>query len=594
MSISIDNPNVYFKLFYLLAFTFIFLVVIYKSIKRGYHLRSVLLMLTTISLFTVIGSRLFTIPIQDWLSAISTKSLVFNNRSAIGGLLFGLVGLAISQRVFGFNRPMLDLYAWIGPFALGILKFGCLVNGCCYGLPFKGFWAVHYPKGTHAHFNQWYSGLIENEALLSLSVHPVQLYESLLLFSIGYIVWKTHKLFKKNASALLFGLFLFFTMRFGIEFLRDPNGSQFSSIYYWGLRSYQWSMLGYAILTGLLLWIYETHTQKEFIKGLQNSPYIHVDFIYIICISLILYTFRALFSSYELLVVWIKFIPAILLSLYYLYSDTRLQSYRVLTSVLLLAPFYIFAQTIPNQMPEIKQYKRIDFGASFGDFANEIALNPREGECGTSYDYKYYKQVYQMIGLGYSQVTEKYNRTYTYGINLAGGNLKSTNLETKVSQSDFMLAANPFYKIDGKWIGAGIGLQLGKLRVNKDERLDESNIEDAQKDYNILPEFYFRIGPRKYLDVDFNYGFMMPSAYPTLYSRSSIGSSLGLGHEYSFRYGRILNLNTGYVSAEALITDQFGINLMYVFKDNSFDYLDYDASGKLVFSLNYRFGHKTK
>ena len=111
MEISVSNPSLYFKLFYLLAFAFIFTMIFYKSIKRGYHLRSVLLMLTTISLLTIIGTRLFTIPIGDWASLINVESSMFNNRSAIGGLLFGLVGLLISQKVFGFNRPILDLYA---------------------------------------------------------------------------------------------------------------------------------------------------------------------------------------------------------------------------------------------------------------------------------------------------------------------------------------------------------------------------------------------------------------------------------------------------------------------------------------------------
>jgi len=71
-------------------------MVIYKSIKRGYHLSSVLLVLTTISLFTVIGTRLFTIPFNEWLTAIKDETIIYNNRSAIGGLFFGLI---ISQRI---------------------------------------------------------------------------------------------------------------------------------------------------------------------------------------------------------------------------------------------------------------------------------------------------------------------------------------------------------------------------------------------------------------------------------------------------------------------------------------------------------------
>lgn len=595
MTISANNPQFFYQLFYLIAFVFMFSVVIYKSIKQGYHLRSVLLMLTTITLFTVIGSRLFTIPIEDWTTAINTKSAVFNNRSSIGGLLFGLIGLIIALRIFRFKRPMLDLFAWTGPIALGIMKFGCLFNGCCYGLPFNGFWGVQYPKGTHAHFNHWISGDIANDAVLSLSVHPVQLYESLMLFIIGYIVWKTHKLWTKNVSAILFALFLYFTLRFGIEFFRDHSVSQFSTMFYWGIWSYQWGMLALGLLLGAVLWFNEKRVNIEISNGHPNSPYINAEFIYITVISFLIYAFNNLLLPYELRVVWIMFIPSIILTFYYLITETRLRNHRILIGMLLLAPFYVLAQTIPDQTPKIKQYKRIDIGGSFGNFANEVTFNPQQGECGTtSYSSEYFKQVYQIVGAGYSQVTIKNNKTHTYGVNVSGGNIKSTNLETNDSQSEFVYSVNPYAKWDGKWIGGGLGLQLGKLRVNKDETIDVANIEDAKKNYSILPEFYFRVGPKKYLDVDFNYGFMMPSAYPTLYSRSSIGSSFGLGQDYSLRYGRIWNLETNYISAEALLTDQLGINLMYVFKEKNFQFQQEEASGKIVFSLNYRFGNKTK
>ena len=198
MDISIGDSQTFYQLFYQFAFIFLFFVIIFKSIKQGYHLRSVLLMLTTITLFTVIGSRLFTIPIENWNEAINSKSYEFNNRSSIGGLLFGLIGLIISQRIFKFKRPMLDLFAWVGPLALGIMKLGCFANGCCYGLPFNGFWGVQYPVTTNAHYNHWFSGGIQNDALLSLPVHPVQLYESLILFIVGFIVWKTRKRWQRN------------------------------------------------------------------------------------------------------------------------------------------------------------------------------------------------------------------------------------------------------------------------------------------------------------------------------------------------------------------------------------------------------------
>lgn len=595
MTTSVINPQFFYQFFYLLAFIFMFSVVIYKSIKRGYHLRSVLLMLTTISLFTVIGTRLFTIPIEDWFTAINTTAPEFNNRSSIGGLLFGLIGLIISQRIFGFKRPMLDLFAWLAPIALGITKLGCLFNGCCYGLPLNGFWGIQYPEGTHAHFNHWFSSSIEKDAILSLALHPVQLYETIMLFIVGYVVWKTQKKWKKNVSAMLFALCLYFSLRFGVEFFRDHSVSQFSTTYYLGIWSYQWGMLGLGLLLGVVLWFYEKRFNLEITTGRQNSPYIHAEFIYIVILSFVIYTFTNLLLPFELKAVWMMFIPGIILSFYYLFTETKLRNHRNLVGLFLLAPFYVLAQSIPDQTPEIKQYKRIDIGGSFGNFANRVAFNPQQSqnECGTStsYSYEYFKQVYQMAGAGYSQVTIKNNNTQTYGINVSAGNIKSTILSTNETESEFIYAINPYAKWDGKWFGGGLGLQLGKLRVNKDETIDVSRIEDAQKNYTILPEFHLRVGPKKYLDIDYNYGFMMPSAYPTLYSRSSIGSGFGLSQDYSFRYGRIWNLETNYIATEALITDQLGVNLMYVFKEKNFQFQEDEASGKLVLSLNYRFGN---
>ncbi|WP_136481056.1 prolipoprotein diacylglyceryl transferase family protein [Cognatitamlana onchidii] len=622
MKLTLFNPQFFYQFFYSLAFVFMFCLVLYKSLKRGYHLRSVLLMLTTISLCTVIGTRIFTIPIEDWSAALQLKAPEFNNRSSIGGLLFGLIGLIISTRIFRFKRPMLDLFTWLVPVAIGITKLGCLYNGCCYGLPFNGFWGIQYPVGTHGHFNHWVSGAIGNSDKLSLSMHPVQLYETLLLFIIGYIIWKTHKKWRKNGSAMLFALCLIFSLRFGVEFFRDHSVSHFSTTHYLGIWSIQWGMLGIGLILGVILWFYEKHFRLTITKSFPKILYIHAEFIYIIILAFFIYVFRNLLVAFELRVVWIMFIPAIIMSFYYLFTEVRLRNHRKLVALWLLTPFYVLAQTIPDQTPVIKKYKRIDIGGSFGDFSNTIKYNPQQvvaqqgqpqtlGGCGpatgttytTAYSYEFFKESYQVGGAGYSQVIIKGNKINTYGVNISGGSIKRTNLSTNYSESEFIYAINPYAKWDWKWLGVGVGFQLGKLRVNKNETItigeetiaiDNENLDDLTKHHTFLPEFHIRVGPKKYLDIDYNYGFIMPSAYPTLYSRSSIGSAFGLSQDYSLRFGQIWNLKTGYMSAEALLTNKIGVNLMYVFKKTNNEIDKDDISGKFLFSLNYRFGHQQK
>ncbi|WP_224490955.1 prolipoprotein diacylglyceryl transferase [Robertkochia flava] len=590
MDIAIENPGSFFSLFYVLAFAFVYVMVIYKSIRWGFHLRSVLLMLTTTTLCTVLGSKLFTIPVTEWVYALQANSHVFTNRSAVGALILAVTGLIISQRIFGFNRPILDLYAWLGPIVLGIIKLGCFLNGCCYGRGTEALWGVRYPTGTPAHFNHWSEGVMEPGMAMSVPVHPVQLYESMALFFIGFIIFRTHKHWNKNLSSILLVTVLFLIMRFSLMFFRDPDSLQFNQVYYFGLNLYQWSMLGGGILMTAVFLFYEKFLQIDWIKGRQNGPYLHADAIYIVFISALLFAFKDLFSFYENIVIWIKFLPAILLSLYYFYTDKRLQPYRWVTSMIVLLPFYVLAQTIPDQKQVINKYHRVDVGGSFGNFSNEVLYNPRSTECGTSYSGQYFESTYWVAGGGYSQIVEKEKTKFTYGANISAGQVSSSGLTTEFSGSKFIFAVNPFVKADRKWYGAGIGFQLGQIPSNNEERIEASNFENAVNTNTFLPELYLRLGPKKYLDADFNYGFLHPSAFPTVFARASIGSGFGISDNYSLRYGRILNLDTNYISAEALITPQLGINVMYIFKEDDPYIPDYQSNSKVVFSLNYRFG----
>jgi phosphatidylglycerol:prolipoprotein diacylglycerol transferase len=617
MDVTISHPELFFTSFYLLAFAFIFTIVIYKSIKRGYHLRSVLLMLTTISLLTIIGSRLLTIPFNDWIPALTGEYSFYNNRSAIGGLLFGLIGLFVSQRVFGFNRPMLDLYAWIVPIAMGIQKLGCFLIGCCYGNTTNLFWGVQYPKGSNAHFNHWASGLVEEEAM-SLAVHPVQLYEALLLITIGYIVWKTHKRWKHNASAILFALFVFFMFRFGIEFIRDPAGSQFNANYLLGVRVFQWAILGLGLICGVLFMLYEKIIKIELIKGRQNSPYIHSDLLYILSISVVIYTCKGLFTNYELIALWMKFAPAIVFTFYYLVTDPRQKMYRVVTSILLFVPMYVISQTIEvKDTIQIEKYKRIDIGGGFGDFLNKVTAQvpgtgQTSGDCGSAaniYETQYFKSKYSIFGIGASQINNKHkittvnelskkkSTTYRFGLNVSGGTIETTNINTNESESNSVYAVSPYYQYDSDWLGWGVGFSVGDFRINKNERVDYKDLDENTKSRVFRPEFYARLGNRKYLDLTYHSGYMFPSLYPLASWRISLGSSFGLSPDYNFRFGWMGN-KSNYISAEALITNRIGLNFMYI--NRSFE--EYDSSlnknitgaGKLYFGVHYRFDYKTK
>ncbi|MBT8259952.1 MAG: prolipoprotein diacylglyceryl transferase, partial [Bacteroidia bacterium] len=403
-------------------------------------------------------------------------------------------------------------------------KVGCFINGCCFGKPSELIWAVQYPRGSQVHYSQWSSHLINQDEAFSMFVHPVQLYETFGLLLLGYIIWRTRNYWKKNLSPIFFSMVMFLIFRFLIEFIRDPASSQFEVTYIYGIKNLQWIIFIISCVLALLLFIYENYLKLDKIKVSEYNYTLKVDLLYILVLSTCIYIFSNLLTRYEILSVWIKFIPAILITLYYILKKIEYRTYRVTLSFVLIIPLFVFAQTYENDSLSTKKFKQIDIGGSFGKFYNELRYNPQTqtSDCGssTTYDYDYLKNKYSIGGLGFSQVTRKGFKENKLGVNLHGGNIKTTGISSNVEESNFVYGINPYYKYEGKWVGIGAGFQIGNLILRKDieDVIESSELSDKTKKHNFFPEFYLRFGRRDWFDIDYNYGFLMPSAFPTVYS----------------------------------------------------------------------------
>ncbi len=106
-----------------------------------------------------------------------------------GGLVYygGLIGAILSSLVYlGWKKlPVWKIGDILAPsIALGSVfgRVGCLLNGCCYGVPCSLPWAIHFP--------------LDHETK-GVGVHPTEIYDSLLNL-ILYVVlawWFRHKKF---------------------------------------------------------------------------------------------------------------------------------------------------------------------------------------------------------------------------------------------------------------------------------------------------------------------------------------------------------------------------------------------------------------
>lgn len=128
----------------------------------------------------LVGARLFYV-IQYWGVRVHSFAEIF--RVWEGGIvLYGsIIGGTIcfflywAMRPFPL-RPILDVIAPALVLGIAIGRFGCFLNGCCYGDLCSLPWGVSFPQPSPPWQAQVAGNLIGSETHWSLPVHPTQIY----------------------------------------------------------------------------------------------------------------------------------------------------------------------------------------------------------------------------------------------------------------------------------------------------------------------------------------------------------------------------------------------------------------------------------
>jgi len=178
--------------------------------------------------FILIFKGLFTLSFQTLAQGINQfgSGLVF-----LGGLIGGMLSVTIYIRKN--NLDWLTVGDWVAPYlALGhaIGRIGCFLVGDCYGKPCELPWAVSFPKGlpatTYENFQLFYPDVfieyVQNNFNPGdiISVHPTQIYESLIYFSVFIFLLKIRNNKSYNGFVIYQYLLLAGISRFMIEIFR--------------------------------------------------------------------------------------------------------------------------------------------------------------------------------------------------------------------------------------------------------------------------------------------------------------------------------------------------------------------------------------
>ena len=203
----------------LLAIGTLFLFPITKEIhdpamKRKYYVIQAITLLAALAgtkLAVLVGDLNWPMQSVEW-------SMVWQSgRSIMGALLLGFIVAEIIKPVFHYMLPPTDRFATVLPFSLALGRIGCLINGCCLGIPYEGWCSITYADG--------------------ISRHPTQLYEMAFNLSVGLLfIWMLRRNLCRGQFFSLY-LVLYGAFRLGNEFLRDtPRFSEpFSAYQYMAL-----------------------------------------------------------------------------------------------------------------------------------------------------------------------------------------------------------------------------------------------------------------------------------------------------------------------------------------------------------------------
>lgn len=167
-----------------------------------------------------------------------------------GGLILGFT----AGVVYGIirKRPILMTADIVGPsILLGIAfgRIGCFLNGCCYGAPTSFFLGVRYPPNTPPHNEQGGN-----------PVHPVQLYETVAMIAMFFVLSKLWKKNPKPGVVITLTGITYAVWRFLIEFLRaDQRPMLFGET----LSFSQVVSLAVAAVCGVLLFVFQKRERKE-------------------------------------------------------------------------------------------------------------------------------------------------------------------------------------------------------------------------------------------------------------------------------------------------------------------------------------------
>jgi phosphatidylglycerol:prolipoprotein diacylglycerol transferase len=179
----------------------------------------------------LIGARLFYV-IQYWGDRVHSFVDIFKIWEGgivlYGSIIGGTLAFFLYRVVRPFPlRPLLDVIAPSLALGIALGRFGCFLNGCCYGDLCDSGLGVSFPQESPPWRAQVAQGLISAGALKSLPVHPTQLYSAIDGLVLVGLLSAYFPLRRRDGEVMALLMVTYPVTRFLIEYLRNDEAAYF-------------------------------------------------------------------------------------------------------------------------------------------------------------------------------------------------------------------------------------------------------------------------------------------------------------------------------------------------------------------------------
>ncbi len=589
--ISSNGP--WYEILYNLAFLVALVILLFEGYKRKIPILKWIFFLIITRCAFILGTKIITFSPDDWNFLFThLKFPETSQKSLLGGLLLGSISLVGGFYLFRFKKNITDAFAFALPVGFAIQRIGCFLTGCCFGKVSYLPWAVKYPVQTLPHYHHFNDNIITFGNFYSLPVHPVQLYEIILMIAAVIFLYIYRKRLKIPGSLFLLSCILIFAARFTSEFFRDVHAHTIGGEQFLIFNSTQLFLL--PIIALLIFLIVRREKQGTRHKSSTQSEDLGLTqaFVLLLVLSLGFYVLKNGFNFSEQLAIVTVFLLSAVIIAYRIVIQVYNSPYRWLYLGGIVFPLILMAQTFPADSLTLTRYKTLKFGVASGEFENLYDLGRGEG-CDRVSNTEYFNQKYTLGAMALESTTlnPENGTAFTYGGKFMFGNHEETRISDNIVVNTTIYGLTPYILFDSKWGGIGGGLHMGNLTyAYEDKQADGSGIPTSGSNtVNVYPQFYFRFGVERYFFVDYHLAHHFPSALPAYRHQLGIGSGLGTKNGTKLRIGSDLG-RTIYLSGYVPINNKFVLEPAVLWEND----VRYSSGPLFQFSMGvgYRFGYK--